>query len=234
MNSNVANLGRNTGRVTAAVYTAGLSELGLSLRKKCRVCGHQMSLHESAQSSSDSAPPSEPAPQPITYAQQGPAANDGGADAFMVADELIKLAGLRDAGALSDREFEALKSQLIPKEATAPRKLRRPIDYQGTGPVSFTIDGEDHGILQVSEISNLFAGRPRWDEVTASRDGATMEIFDQTGTKKKWAVVVEADPDDGVSQIEIGPIEMLEELVIAWVTDPSRVGNHPGWEHIEP
>jgi hypothetical protein len=48
MNPAVANAGRNAGRVLAGVYTAGLSELGLALHGRCRVCGHQLSLHEGA------------------------------------------------------------------------------------------------------------------------------------------------------------------------------------------
>ena len=45
-NSDFANLGRNTGRVLAGVYTAGISEIGFAARKKCRMCGHQLSLHK--------------------------------------------------------------------------------------------------------------------------------------------------------------------------------------------
>jgi hypothetical protein len=45
-NSIVSNFGRNSGRVLAGVYTAGLSELGMSMKRKCRICGHQMSLHQ--------------------------------------------------------------------------------------------------------------------------------------------------------------------------------------------
>lgn len=44
-NSVVANFGRNTGRWTAAVTTVGMSEVGFMARKKCRSCGHQLSLH---------------------------------------------------------------------------------------------------------------------------------------------------------------------------------------------
>ena len=44
-NSGVANLARDTGRATAAVMTAGISEVGFAFTKKCRGCGHQMSLH---------------------------------------------------------------------------------------------------------------------------------------------------------------------------------------------
>src|SRR3954452_15622205 len=46
MNSSVGNLGRNSGRVTAAVMTFGMSEAAMATTKKCRVCDHQLSLHE--------------------------------------------------------------------------------------------------------------------------------------------------------------------------------------------
>jgi len=48
-NSVVANFGRNTGRVTAGLMTAGASELGMASMKKCRICGHQLSLHHGAE-----------------------------------------------------------------------------------------------------------------------------------------------------------------------------------------
>jgi hypothetical protein len=48
-NSMGANAGRDTGRPTAAFVTVGLSEIGFAMRKKCRLCGHQMSLHAGAE-----------------------------------------------------------------------------------------------------------------------------------------------------------------------------------------
>lgn len=48
-NSAAANLGRNAGRTTAALLTSGLSEVGMrGFAKKCRQCGHQLSLHGGA------------------------------------------------------------------------------------------------------------------------------------------------------------------------------------------
>ncbi|MCK6109882.1 SHOCT domain-containing protein [Micrococcus luteus] len=44
-NSEVANFGRNAGRVTAALITSGVSELGFLATKTCRQCGHALSLH---------------------------------------------------------------------------------------------------------------------------------------------------------------------------------------------
>lgn len=44
-NSPIANSGRKAGRATIAFTTVGLSEVGLAMRKKCSLCGHQMSLH---------------------------------------------------------------------------------------------------------------------------------------------------------------------------------------------
>lgn len=231
MNSNVANLGRNTGRVTAAVYTAGLSELGMSLRKKCGVCGHQMSLHEPEPALFVPAPA--PAPQPTLQAQPAPNFTGGGVDALSIADELIKLAGLREVGAISDSEFEVLKAQLMPASTNSPKRTRRPIEHSVTGPVSFTVDGEARGVLKPIEVSELFKDRPRWDEVIGSRGGVSMVIFDQSGSKQRWAVVVQAGLEDGVDQIELGPIEMLRELVVTWVSEPGLVGQLADWEHIK-
>jgi hypothetical protein len=59
----VANLGRNTGRVTAAVMTVGMSELGLAFTKNCRICGHKLSLHGGADYVAS-------APQPVVIMQQ--------------------------------------------------------------------------------------------------------------------------------------------------------------------
>ena len=44
-NSSIAHAGRKLGRWTAALTTAGVSELAMATQKKCRECGHQMSLH---------------------------------------------------------------------------------------------------------------------------------------------------------------------------------------------
>lgn len=44
-NSKLANFGRRYGRAVAFAYTVGLSEAVMATQKKCRECGHQMSLH---------------------------------------------------------------------------------------------------------------------------------------------------------------------------------------------
>jgi hypothetical protein len=36
---------RNGGRGTAAIATAGISELAMAFTANCRACGHKMSLH---------------------------------------------------------------------------------------------------------------------------------------------------------------------------------------------
>jgi hypothetical protein len=79
-NSMGANAGRDTGRATAALATAGLSEIGFAMRKKCRLCGHQMSLHAGAeapivQPSVVIADAPSQAPVPVSAAQ--PAAPQG-------------------------------------------------------------------------------------------------------------------------------------------------------------
>jgi hypothetical protein len=44
-NSKLANFGRRTGRLVAFAYSVGISEAVMATQKKCRECGHQMSLH---------------------------------------------------------------------------------------------------------------------------------------------------------------------------------------------
>lgn len=44
-NSALADMGRKAGRKTAKWATLGMSELGFAMTKKCKLCGHQMSLH---------------------------------------------------------------------------------------------------------------------------------------------------------------------------------------------
>lgn len=44
-NSSFEHGARKAGRRTAAVVTLGVSELGMGMTGKCRLCGHQMSLH---------------------------------------------------------------------------------------------------------------------------------------------------------------------------------------------
>ncbi len=47
-NSPIADAGRSFGRGTLAMTTFGVSELVFAVNKKCRMCGHQMSLHDDA------------------------------------------------------------------------------------------------------------------------------------------------------------------------------------------
>ncbi|WP_186627289.1 DUF4229 domain-containing protein [Rhodococcus sp. BP22] len=56
--SDLAHFGRQTGRKTAAIVTIGVSEAAMATKKKCRQCGHQMSLHGSL----DSLPPTSATP----------------------------------------------------------------------------------------------------------------------------------------------------------------------------
>ena len=56
--SELAHFGRQTGRKTAAIVTIGVSEAAMATKKKCRQCGHQMSLHGNL----DSLPPTSATP----------------------------------------------------------------------------------------------------------------------------------------------------------------------------
>jgi hypothetical protein len=115
-NSEVANLTRNTGRVVAAIYTAGLSEAALRSRRKCRICGHQMSLHEGADALT---------PQPA-FKNDEPVATTVEIDPVDVApvaastpdaadlvDQLTKLAALRSNDLVTDEQFQILRDQLM-------------------------------------------------------------------------------------------------------------------------
>lgn len=64
-NSGVANAGRATGRATAALLTAGMSEVARGFTKNCRICGHKLSLHSGA----DYVPQQ---PQQVVIVQQPP------------------------------------------------------------------------------------------------------------------------------------------------------------------
>ncbi len=130
-NSTIVHAARKTGRIIAAIGTYGTTELVMAARKKSRVCGHQMSLHGIEQvfgvpqplveTESDPGPrmrgwiasrmvrPVEPAPTADESAPAPPTP----APASSVADELSKLAQLRDAGVLTPEEFEAQKAKLL-------------------------------------------------------------------------------------------------------------------------
>lgn len=60
-NSAIGHGARKAGRGTAAVLTLGMSEAGMAMAGKCRVCGHQMGLHRQAQHA-----------QPVVVVQQAP------------------------------------------------------------------------------------------------------------------------------------------------------------------
>lgn len=149
-NSAVANAGRAAGRATANVATLGMAS---AFTKKCKACGHVMSLH-----GQDAAPaPRQSAAEVRDEAEQTAIGhvdaylrgeypkwrltgrellllrkanrdqapgNAGVAGVFppppaaappsgSVADELRKLAELRDAGVLSDVEFAEQKARLL-------------------------------------------------------------------------------------------------------------------------
>ncbi len=66
-NSDLAHFGRRTGRRTAMLMTVGASEVALATKRKCRQCGHQMSLHGQT---STLAPPTPSAFPPTPMVQQ--------------------------------------------------------------------------------------------------------------------------------------------------------------------
>lgn len=90
----------------------------MGFRKKCRVCGHQMSLHEGAEASTpqpavemnDSSTP-ESSPEPVVHDTRLPASVQP--SAVSVVDELTKLAALRRDDMITQAQFDALRDQLL-------------------------------------------------------------------------------------------------------------------------
>jgi hypothetical protein len=83
--------------------TVGVSEIALATRKKCRICGHQLSLHQgqaaaTVQPSVDIRTPLPPSPSPSGRSP---------------AEEIAHLAQLRDNGHISQAEFETLKGRVV-------------------------------------------------------------------------------------------------------------------------
>lgn len=101
-NSSFANAGRVSGRALAALSTGGMSEIGFALRKKCRQCGHQMSLHHGAAAMT---------PQPAVSVVQPDA--PGPRRPSSIAADLDDLADLHARGVLSDEEFDAAKRRVL-------------------------------------------------------------------------------------------------------------------------
>lgn len=134
-NSALVHNARKLGRIYLGLASVGASEIAMGLRKKCRECGHQMSLHGIEQvfgvpqplveSASDPGPRMRGWMSP-RYVQPPGSTNDQAPPppvseapprtsppASSIADELIKLAQLRDAGVLTSDEFEAQKAKLL-------------------------------------------------------------------------------------------------------------------------
>lgn len=115
-NSAFAEIGRKSGRTTAALLTVGMSELGFAMMKKCKLCGHQMSLH----GATTAPPPTVAVETPVTSGY--PATMPPAQPPEMETPEperletLERLANLRASGALTDEEFEAEKSKLLAEQ----------------------------------------------------------------------------------------------------------------------
>lgn len=130
-NSAWVHAGRKAIRTTLAIGTYGMTEAVLATRKRCRVCRHQMSLHGAEQVIGLPQPlvePNEdsemrlrrwfsrPPAKPLTPAESRPVPQpqpSSDKPAVSVADELLKLAQLRDAGVLTPEELEAQKAKLL-------------------------------------------------------------------------------------------------------------------------
>lgn len=112
-NSPIADSGRSFGRKALAVYTIGASELVFAANKKCRMCGHQMSLHQGAAANTA---------QPVIQIQVQPSDSKPSRDStkevstanqLSIPEMIAQLAQLHDAGMLSDQEFAEKKADLL-------------------------------------------------------------------------------------------------------------------------
>ena len=128
-NSVAVHVGRKVVRATFAISSVGMTEAALAMRKKCRQCGHQMSLHGLDQVAGIPQPMvetqsdpgfkgrpwwSRPTAKPLNPTGSEPQSQSPpDAPPLAVADELLKLAQLRDAGVITPDEFEAQKAKLL-------------------------------------------------------------------------------------------------------------------------
>ena len=69
-NSGFAHTGRKLGRMTLAMGTGFMSEVAMATQKKCRGCGHQMSVH-GVQHAPAAVPGPPPGPPPGWYYPEG-------------------------------------------------------------------------------------------------------------------------------------------------------------------
>lgn len=114
-NSIASNFGRNSGRLLAGVASAGLSEVGLGLRKKCRICGHQLSLHEGSNAATPQ--PAIEFRQPDLEVPRTSAAeispSPSVSPSATLPDKLFSLAELHKNGLITDEQFTTLRDQLF-------------------------------------------------------------------------------------------------------------------------
>ncbi|UOY01872.1 SHOCT domain-containing protein [Blastococcus sp. PRF04-17] len=84
--------------------TMGMSEVGMrAFAKKCRLCDHQLSLHQGAEAATPQPAVSFVAPAPAPVPSPRPS----------VIEQLKDLGALRDAGVLTEEEFAAQKARLL-------------------------------------------------------------------------------------------------------------------------
>lgn len=107
-NSGFAELGRKLSRGTVGVSTFGMSELAFKVKKTCRLCGHQMSLHGEtatpAPSLTQAGPPS---------GGQQPSSPDPHATPLSIPERLAKADELLAAGVITANEHAVRRAAIL-------------------------------------------------------------------------------------------------------------------------
>lgn len=105
-NPTAANAARDTGRVSLAILTVGISEMALALKGKCRLCGHRMSLHGAKRERGGPT-----VRDLLEQRRQRPAPTPVPPDGLSA--ELVRLATLHHSGQLTDDEYERAKARVL-------------------------------------------------------------------------------------------------------------------------
>lgn len=110
--STAGSIAHKSKKLAATVGTFGAAKVARGFKKKCAVCGHPPDKHHAQVEAALASPAAPPQPAP-TAAPAPPAPPQASADAPDLMEQLAKLGELRDAGVLTDDEFQAQKAKLL-------------------------------------------------------------------------------------------------------------------------
>ena len=106
--STAGSMAHKTAKLATTVGTLGAAKVARGFKKKCAVCGHPPDKHSGqAQAPVAAAPMAPPPPAPPGPVPHPPA------DTPDLMEQLTKLGELRDAGILTDEEFQVQKAKLL-------------------------------------------------------------------------------------------------------------------------